>query len=83
VDTIVIYESTEVPTAFADWQASYSPNDFATLTYGLLSPLPVSQLTTNKSSVAYQYVTNDGFPDANPWDGVSAFLDALLELLAQ
>jgi hypothetical protein len=83
VDTIVIHESTTVASSFAAWQASYSPNDFATLTYGFSAPLPDAQITANKSSVAYQYVTNDGiFPDANPWDAVSSYLDAVLELLA-
>jgi hypothetical protein len=83
VDTIVVYESTEVPTSFAGWQASYSPNEFATLTYGFSAPLPENQVTNNKSSVAYQYVTNDGiWPDTNPWDGVSSALETLLGLLA-
>jgi hypothetical protein len=83
VDTIVIHESTDIPTSFASWQASYSPNDFATLTYGFSSALPESQVTINKSSVAYQYVTNDGiFPDTNPWDAVSSYLDTVLSLLA-
>jgi hypothetical protein len=82
VDTMVIQEGTEVPVSFPSWQASYSPNNFATLTYGLSSPLPASQVSSNKASVAYQYVTDDGvFPDANPWDGSSSHLDALLTLL--
>jgi hypothetical protein len=82
VDTMVIQEGTEVPSSFADWQASYSPNHFATLTYGHTSPLPGNQVTTNKASVAYQYVTDDGvFPDWNPWDETSIHFDALLGLL--
>ena len=82
VDTMVIQEGTAIPTSFPSWQAGYSPNHFATLTYGLTSPLPGSQVTANKESVAYQYVTDDGvFPDWNPWDEVSIHLDTLLGLL--
>jgi hypothetical protein len=81
-DTLVIHESTEVPSSFAAWQASYSPGHFATLTYGLSSPLPESQVTSNETSVAYQYITHDGvLPDWNPWDEVSTDLDTLLGLL--
>ena len=82
VDTMVIQEGTEVPTSFPAWQASYSPNHFATLTYALTSPLPGNQVTSNKAAVAYQYMTDDGaFPDWNPWDEVSIHFDPLLELL--
>jgi hypothetical protein len=81
VDTIVIYENTGVPSSFASWQASYSPNDFATLSYSVpASSLPASQVTANRSAVAYQYVTDDG-PDGNPWDDLSTYLDTLLSLL--
>lgn len=79
VDTMVIAEGTEVPTSFPSWLQGYSANNFATLTYGVASPLPV---TGNKASVAYQYVTHDGvYPDGNPWDEVSTELDTLLGLL--
>jgi hypothetical protein len=82
VDTMVIQEGTEVPTSFPAWQASYSPNHFATLTYALTSPLPGNQVTSNKAAVAYQYMTDDGvFPDWNPWDEASIHFDALLDLL--
>jgi hypothetical protein len=84
VDTMVIYEGTEVPASFASWQASYSPASFATLTYALASPLPAGQVSANMPSVAYQYVTDDGVsPDANPWDASSTHLDALLAVLDQ
>jgi hypothetical protein len=83
VDTMVIYENTEVPTSFSNWQASYSPNNFATLSYAVSSSsFPTDQVTSNKSSVAYQYVTDDGAsPDRNPWDNLSTYLDTLLSLL--
>jgi hypothetical protein len=82
VDTMVIHESTEVPTSFSAWQASYSPNHFGALTYANASSLPAGQVTSNKSSVAYQYITDDGIPpDWNPWDELSTQLDALLSLL--
>ena len=81
VDTMVIYESTEVPASFPAWQGSYSPNNFATLSYGIPS-LPEVQLTSNKASVAYQYVTHDSaLPDGNPWDDLSSHLEVLLSLL--
>jgi hypothetical protein len=81
VDAMVIYENTGVPTSFSSWQASYSPNDFATLSYSVSSSsFPSSQVTANKASVAYQYVTDDG-PDGNPWDELSTYLDTLLGLL--
>ena len=82
VDTMVIAEGTEVPASFPFWQQGYSANNFATLTYGLASSLPQSQVTDNKASVAYQYVTHDGvYPDGNPWDEVSTELETLLGLL--
>jgi hypothetical protein len=84
VDTLVIYENTAVPTSFSPWQASYSPNNFATLSYAVpSSSFPASQVTANRSSAAYQYVTDDGAPpDRNPWDNVSTYLDTLLGLLS-
>jgi hypothetical protein len=84
VDALVIYENTAVPTSFSPWQASYSPNHFATLSYAVSSSaFPASQVTANRSSVAYQYVTDDGAPpDRNPWDSVSTYLDTLLSLLS-
>jgi len=82
VDTLIIHESTTVPDAFAPWQASYSPNRFGTLSYGVAA-LPEMQLTRNRAAVAYQFVTDDGAPpDANPWDEPSAHLEVLLSLLA-
>jgi hypothetical protein len=83
VDTMVIHENTSVPTSFSNWQASYSPNNFATLSYAVSSSsLPTDQVTANKSFVAYQYVTDDGTsPDRNPWDNLSTYLDTLLSLL--
>jgi Spherulation-specific family 4 len=81
VDTIVVYENTSVPTSFSSWQASYSKSNFATLSYSVpYSSFPSSQVTANKSSVAFQYVTDDG-PDGNPWDELSTYLDTLLSLL--
>jgi len=82
VDTLIIHESTQVPSSFASWQAGYSANNFATLSYGIPGPLPEPQLTSNKDAVAYQYVTDDGaIPDANPWDRLSGHLEVLLSLL--
>ena len=84
VDTLVIYENTAVPTSFPAWQASYSRYNFATLSYAVSSSeFPASQVTANRASVAYQYVTDDGAPpDRNPWDSVSTYLDTLLSLLS-
>jgi len=83
-DTLVIYENTAVPTSFPAWQASYSRYNFATLSYAVSSSeFPASQVTANRASVAYQYVTDDGAPpDRNPWDSVSTYLDTLLSLLS-
>jgi hypothetical protein len=83
VDTMVIHETNEVPASFSPWQASYSPNNFATLSYGIPASLvPAEQVRSNKSAVAYQYVTDDGaVPDRNPWDHLSTYLDPLLSLL--
>jgi Spherulation-specific family 4 len=81
VDTIVVYEDAGVPTSFSSWQASYGRMNFATLSYSVpFSSFPSSQVTANKSSVGYQYVTDDG-PDGNPWDQLSTYLDTLLSLL--
>ena len=83
VDTMVVSESTGVPTSFPSWQASYSANNFASLSYAIpSSSFPAIQVTRNKGSVAYQYVTDDGAaPGSNPWDEVSTYLDTLLGLL--
>jgi len=81
VDTMVVSESASVPTSFPAWQASFSPNNFAALSYAIAA-FPTGQISENKASVAYQYVTQDGVaPDTNPWDDSSIHLDVLLSLL--
>src|SRR5205807_7669864 len=84
VDTLVIYENTAVPTSFSAWQPNYSRYNFATLSYAVSpSAFPASQVTANRASAGYQYVTDDGAPpDTNPWDSVSTYLDTLLSLLS-
>jgi spherulation-specific family 4 protein len=84
VDAMVIYENTQVPSSFSTWLSSYSPNNFATLSYAVpSSSFPPEQVRSNKSSVAYQYVTHDGAsPDRNPWDVLSIYLDPLLSVLS-
>jgi hypothetical protein len=80
VDTILIYESSGVPTlaSLGGWHTHYDKQNFGVIPYGVPS-LDATFVAGARLDVGFLYLTDGTLP--NPWDSLSPYFDGLLAAL--